>query len=200
MVGCRLILHSTRKIRPAPCNHFKIWLQTLFETEPTRIQYQTNKASNQSQARVTPKSRVFHESMAFQYQNANVIGIHNWGYNRWWHEVYSSTGISCSGSFSLHLDRVKRKKRRVKENSEKLEVKQRRAHKQDAVEKTLLYENQTAEYGSGIGLDIGAPATRTTRKKRAKCTECPRCKRKTHLWSNSRECPYNNKKLGCCCC
>ena len=69
----------------------------------------------------------------------------------------------------------------MKENSEKLEVKQRRAHKQDAVEKTLLYENQTAEYGSGIGLDIGVLAAQTTRKKRAKRTKCPRCKSKTHL-------------------
>ena len=35
-------------------------------------------------------------------------------------------------------------------------TKRRRAHKQDACEKRLVYENRTAEYASGIGLDIGA--------------------------------------------
>ena len=59
----------------------------------------------------------------------------------------------------------------------------------------IIYENCTAEYGSGIGLDIGAPETRSTRKRRVKPTECPRCKSKTHLSSNSLECPFNKKNI-----
>ena len=88
-----------------------------------------------------------------------------------------------------------KEKKRVKANSERPEVKRKRAHRQDAIEKKLLYENRTSEYGSGIGLDIGAPDTRSSRKKRAKRTECPRCKSKTHLSSNSLLCPFNKKKL-----
>ena len=88
------------------------------------------------------------------------------------------------------------KRKRYKDRSEKAEVTRRRAHKQDATEKKLLYESRTSEYGSGIGLDIGAPATRNTPKKtRAKRTECPRCFSKTHFSSNSRECRFNKKNV-----
>ena len=157
---------------------------------------QTNEALNESQALLTPKAKVFHESMAFHYRHAIVVGCHNWGFKRFWTEYYSAIGLPCSPNFLYFLQRTEKKRKRYKDRSEKAEVKRRRAHKQDATEKKLLYESRTSEYGSGIGLDIGAPATRNTPKKtRAKRTECPRCFSKTHFSSNSRECWFNKKNV-----
>ena len=96
---------------------------------------QTNEALNQSQARVTPKSRVFHKSKAFHYWHANVVGCHNFGYKRYWLAHYTSLGIFCSASFVRFLERVENRKKRVKANSERPEVKRKRAHRQEATEK-----------------------------------------------------------------
>ena len=101
-----------------------------------------NEALNQSQVRVTPKSKVFHESMSFHYRDANVIGCHNWGYEQCWSEYYSSLGIMCSPSFAAFLQRVEKKRKRYKEHIEKAEVKRRRAHKQDATEKNCYMRTE----------------------------------------------------------
>ena len=74
-------------------------------------------------------------------------------------------------------------------------MKRRRAHKQDATEKKLLYENRTTEYASGIGLDIGSPAA--TRKKpdtNKKRTNC-RCGSTTHQTTRVGKCILNKKNL-----
>ena len=77
-------------------------------------------------------------------------------------------------------------------------MKRKRAHKQDATEKRLLYENRTTEYAAGIGLDIGADAaltaTPTTTRKHKKRTQC-RCGSTTHLTSRHKECKYNKNNL-----
>ena len=100
-----------------------------------------------------------------------------------------------SQSFVDHLDRVVSRRQRWKEFHGKPEVKRRRAHKQDATEKQLLYENRTTEYKSGIGLDIGStPATKKKPRNKAKRTQC-KCGSTTHLTSNSGACKFNKKNL-----
>ena len=88
--------------------------------------------------------------------------------------------------FVTYLDGVERKKAIQKVFHLKVETKRKRAHKQDACEKKLLYENRTAEYASGIRLDIGSgryeevkkgeekkgEEGREPNKKRAKRTSC----------------------------
>ena len=64
-----------------------------------------------------------------------------------------------------------------------------------------MYENQTsAEYESGIGLDIGAPggaqnSTSTNTGQQTKRSECKHCHSKNHLSSASLQCPYNKKHI-----
>lgn len=45
-------------------------------------------------------------------------------------------------------------------------------HKQDVCEKKLLYENCTAEYGSGICLDIGKEQSKKIEKGKKERTTC----------------------------
>ena len=59
--------------------------------------------------------------------------------------------------------------------------------------------NRTAEYASGIGLDIGAQkekgeTPKKTGAKRAKRTAC-RCGSTDHLTSNHRSCKFNKKNV-----
>lgn len=56
--------------------------------------------------------------------------------------------------FLSHLDQVDRKNRIQKVYHARVDTKRSRAHKQDVYENNLMYENHTAEYDSGIGLDI----------------------------------------------
>ena len=81
----------------------------------------------------------------------------------------------------------------------KRETKRRRKYKQKETDVRLMYENQTsAEYTSGIGLDIGAPGTGNSTpqtQKRKNCVECRHSLSKTHLTSTSLECPYNEKNI-----
>ena len=90
---------------------------------------------------------------------------------------------------------LKKKRNRWKEYREKPDVKRRRAHRQEATERRILYENRTAEYGSGMGLDLGNTATNnTTRRTRTKRTKC-RCGATTHLTVRHRECRLNLRNL-----
>ena len=75
-------------------------------------------------------------------------------------------------------------------------VKRKRAYKQDATEKKIMFENRTVEYESGIALDIGHGATKSksTSSKRTKRTQC-KCGSKTHLTARSADCPFNKKNL-----
>ena len=41
-----------------------------------KVDTQTNKIQNQSQARLTSKSKVFHESQSFNYSDTICIGVH----------------------------------------------------------------------------------------------------------------------------
>ena len=65
---------------------------------------QTNEAFNQSQACVTPKSKVFHTTKAFHYRHAITVGCHNWGFDKFWREVFSELGISISILFTRFLE------------------------------------------------------------------------------------------------
>ena len=159
---------------------------------------QTNESLNQSQANLTPKAKVFHESHSFHYRDAICIGTHNWGFARYWSETFSSVGIQQSHAFTKHLYQVEKKRAKWKAYHSKRETKRRRKHKQNATEIRLMYENRTStEYASGAGLDIGAPnqSTATPTQKRRKRTECKHCQSKTHFSSASRECPYNKKNI-----
>ena len=75
-------------------------------------------------------------------------------------------------------------------------MKRRRAYKQDATEKKLLFKDRTKEYESGIGLDIGHEAAKSDKpaQKRQKHTQC-KCGSTTHLTSRSLQCPLNKKNL-----
>ena len=59
-----------------------------------------------------------------------------------------------------------------------------------------MFENGTVEYESGIALDIGHRAIKSTSRsnKRTKRTQC-KWGSKTHLTVNSAACPFNNKNL-----
>ena len=96
--------------------------------------------------------------------------------------------------FTSFLERVEKKRKRWKEWHGKYENKRKRSHRQEAVSKQTLYENQTKEYESGIGLDIGheaEPRKKRTRKKRDKC----RCGATTNLMvTSNKECPLNKKR------
>ena len=157
---------------------------------------QTNEAKNRSQAGLTPKSKSFHESKSFHHRHAIMVGTHNWGFRKYWTQVFDAVEVPYSASFVAHLDRVVQRRQRWKEYHGKTEVKRRRAHKQDATEKKLLYENRTTEYASGIGLDIGSTpaATRKTRGSKTKRTQC-KCGATTHVTSNSHLCKFNKKNL-----
>ena len=159
---------------------------------------QTNEAMMQAQAMLTPKAKVFHESRSFHYRHAIVVGTHNWGARKFWTNVFRELGIHCSSFFLSHLDQVDRKKRIQKVYHKSIDTKRSRAHKQDACEKKLLYENRTAEYASGIGLDIGKEkikkVKKVQKKQTTKRTAC-RCGSTTHLTSNHHSCKFNKKNL-----
>ena len=159
---------------------------------------QTNEALNHSQACLTPKSKAFHESRAFHYRHAICIGSHNWGVFKFWTQVFSHMGIPFSQSFTDHLMRVCNRRARWKKFHGEQSVKRRRAFRQNATEKRLLFENRPAEYKSGIGLDIGSGEQRDTRsrpaRQRQKRTQC-KCGSTTHLTSRSKECKFNKRNL-----
>ena len=116
---------------------------------------QSNEALNYSQSCLTPKAKSFHESRSFHYRHAIVVGSHNWGIIKYWSHVFGCLGISLSPNFLHYLTTVQMRRRRWEQYQQKPEIKRKRAYKQDAAEKRLLYENRTSEYGAGIGLDIG---------------------------------------------
>ena len=167
---------------------------------------QTNEALNNSQAVVTPKAKVFHESRSFHYRHAIVIGSHNWRFQKYWIIVFCQLGISPSIFFRTYLEQVDRKKSVQKNFHSKIDTMRRRAHKQEACEKKLLYEDRTAEYGAGIGLNIGrckevkkgeedeSVDNSTPKRTRAKRTAC-RCGSTTHLTARHHSCPLNKKNM-----
>ena len=109
--------------------------------------------------------------------------------------MFQSLGIPYSSNFSSHLRQVDERRKRWKEFHGKTVVKRKRAHKQQATERRLIYENRTTEYAAGIGLDIGNSALAAPAKKtRTKRTQC-KCGSTTHLTSRSRECKYNKNNL-----
>ena len=160
---------------------------------------QTNESLNQSQACLTPKSMVFHESWAFHHRHAITVGTHNWGFFRYHTECFGVLGVTNSESLNTHLKRVEKKRKRWKEWHSSREVKRRRKYKQDATQRQLLYEQNTTEYASGVGLDIGAPAAETrevtTRSKRKKREFCMHCKKTDHLTKKSRLCYFNKNNV-----
>ena len=85
-----------------------------------------------------------------------------------------------------------------KEFHSKPEVKRRRKHKQDAIEKKLLYEKRTQEYASGIGLDIGFsipdPTSCGQTKRDDRSHGCKYCGLLTHKTNRSKKCPYYQAK------
>ena len=98
--------------------------------------------------------------------------------------MFDDIGVPYSQSFVDHLDRVVSRRKRWKEYHSKIEVKRRRAHKQDAT-----------EYASGIGLDIGSTAaTRKKPEKNKKRTNC-RCGSTTHQTTRFGKCILNKKNL-----
>ena len=104
--------------------------------------------------------------------------------------------MQVSQSFINHADTVNKRRKYWKGYHGKQEVKRRRAYKQDATEKKLLFENRTKEYESGIGLDIGHSKTQSDKppKKRQKRMQC-KCGSTTHLTTRSLQCPLNKKNL-----
>ena len=142
----------------------EFYLQQSMHTFTT----QTNEALNHSQAMITPKAKVFHKSRSYHYHNAIVIGTHNWGHTKLWTTVFDQAGVSYSKHFITMLERIDKGKVLQKAYHSNPDTKRRRAYKQQACEKKLLYENHTAEYGSGIGIDIGNESTAPKKKKRKK--------------------------------
>ena len=57
-----------------------------------------------------PQNKVFHSSKSFYYRHAIIVGTHNWGYRRYWKEVFTQVGIDYTSFFIDHLDRVDIKK------------------------------------------------------------------------------------------
>ena len=73
----------------------------------TQVMYRAiNKAMNQSQACVTPKAKSFHKSWAFHYRHGIVVGTHNWGFHKYWTQVFDELGITSSQSFQNHQTSV----------------------------------------------------------------------------------------------
>ena len=89
---------------------------------------ETNEALNYSQACVTPKSKSFHESYTFHFRHAITIGVHNWGFSKWWRSVFGTIGIICSQGFLGHLAVVQKKRGRWKQYCGDVNVKRRRAY------------------------------------------------------------------------
>ena len=174
--------------------HYLKQSQHLFDTK-------TNKSLNQSQACLTPKSKVFHESMSFHYRDAICVGSHNMGFARYWQQIiHGGLGVEQTHAFIKYLYRVEGKKAKWKIYHSQREVKRKRKYRQNATEIRLMYGNRTSsEYASGIGLDIGAPSGQTsataTGRKRQKRTECKHCGSTSHLTSASLACPYNKKNI-----
>ena len=80
------------------------------------------------------------------------------GFSRYHTECFGVLGVTNSESLNTHLKRVEKKRKRWKEWHSSREVKRRQKYKQDKTHRQLLYEQNTTEYASGVGLDIGAPA------------------------------------------
>ena len=161
---------------------------------------QTNEALNNSQASVTPKSKVFHTSPSFSYRHAITVGTHNMGYRRYWTDTFDRVGVRYSTMFENHLERADRKKEQVRARQRKKETKRKRAHKQAAIERQVLYEERTSQdYASGIGLDIGhkKPANKTSKsgKDDQEPKACKWCKLTTHQTKRSKKCPFNAKNI-----
>ena len=159
---------------------------------------QTNEALNYSQACLTPKTKSFHESSSFHYRHAIVIGCHNLGYANYWKLAFDRIGILYSQYFEHHLSVVENKKIRWKGYRAKQEVKRRRAYRQEATERRLLYENRTAEYGAGIGLDIGnndTPAVQNVENANNTGIKKCRCGSITHLRTSSHQCRLNPRNI-----
>ena len=118
---------------------------------------QTNESLNQSQAALTPKNKMFHSTKAFHYRHAIMVGTHNWGYRRFWEETFNEVGIKLSDNFRMFLQRVENTRKRHKLTKAKSEIKRKRKHNKEAVEKKILDEQRMfdIDYKSGIGLDIG---------------------------------------------
>ena len=154
---------------------------------------QINEVLNYSQVCLTPKAKTFHEIKSFNNRDATCIGVHNQGMSRYWTSTFDCVGVPYTTLFTSFLERVDKKRKRWKEWHGKYENKRNRAHRQEAVSKQTLCENQKKEYESGIGLDIrhkAEPRKKRTRKKRDKC----RCGATTHLMVTSKECPLNKKR------
>ena len=102
-----------------------------------------------------------------------------------WDYIFTSVSRTFSSG-------TKKKRGRWKVYRGNVNVKRRRAYRQEATEKRLIYENRTAEYAAGIGLDIGAESTATTNttRTRTRRTHC-RCGSTTHLTTRSRQCSLN---------
>ena len=96
---------------------------------------QTNEALNQSQAALTPKNKVFHSSKSFHYRHAIMVGTHKFGYRRFWETTFNKIGIKLTDQFRTFLQRIEMNKKRKNERKCNTDVKRRRKHRQEAVEK-----------------------------------------------------------------
>ena len=168
---------------------------SYLEQSHHKFNTQTNEALNNGQVVLTPKSKVFHSSKAFHYRDAIVIGTHNWGFSKYWLRTFDCVGVRYTNLLADHLKRVQIKRESDKVRKKRPEVKRKRAHKQAATERKLLYEARTTEYESGIGLDIGhtkEPEDKPPEKEKKACRACGQF---THKTRASRLCPYNKKNV-----
>ena len=167
---------------------------------------QTNEALNNSQASVTPKNKVFHTTKSFTYRHSITVGTHNWGFRKYWTKTYDKVGVKYGQLFVNHLERVEHRKERMRKRQRKPEIKRKRAHKQAATERALMYEERTEkQYESGIGLDIGHEAPINNKKRKANTNEdsgsnkakkpCKWCKLLTHQTKKSKLCWYNKHNV-----
>ena len=140
-----------------------------------------------------PQEQGIHSSKAFYYHHAIMVGMHNWGIKKYWQEVFNTIGVQYTTQLVNHLDRVTKVKQKNKERKQSQDVKQKRAFKQDAIEKQLLMENRTKEYSSGMGLDIGFENSNSNPKPLNK-KPC-KCGSLTHIKIGTKTCPLYNEKL-----
>ena len=115
-----------------------------------------------------------------------MVGTHNFGYRHFWETTFNKIGIKLTDQFMMFLQRIEMNKKRKNERKCNIDVKRRRKHRQEAVEKKLLDESRTVDYKAGIGLDIGF---KEDGKPKAKV--CKWCGSITHKTKRSKQCPFN---------
>jgi len=162
----------------AYCNHF-------FDT-------QTNESLNESIANVAPKNVCYSNSVSLFSRVALVIGCHNLGYSRFFHDVFDEIGMSWTSTMSGYLNKRDKKKEKRKVYQQKFEVKLRRSQQQKKSREEVYKERVDKSYGPGVALTSVPTKKRKAQTETDKTKRSCKCGSTTHQRTTHKDCPLKH--------